>query len=89
MSFVRALQVLVPIFSAVCWLLLFCLFGNYVTTRFEDESNAVYQLDWYLMPLDMQKNLPMFITSAQKSVYLRGFAGAQCTREVFKQVLIN
>ena len=83
------MQLLVPILTAVFWLYLFCYFGNHVTQRFEDVADIVYQLDWYMLPLDLQSNLPIFIALAQKKVVLRGLGGTQCTFEIFKQIMKN
>lgn len=70
-------------------LYLYCHFGDQVTQRFEDIGDAVYQIDWYALPLDMQKNLPMVIALTQKRVFVRGFADTRSTREVFKKVTFN
>lgn len=60
-----------------------------MTQRFDEVADELYKLAWYKLPLDEQKNLPMMIALSQKSVYLRGFASAQCTHEVFMKVIIN
>lgn len=39
-----------------------------------------------MLPLDMQKNIPMIICLAQKEVHLQGFGSAHCMREVFMKV---
>lgn len=68
------------------WLYVFCYFGDKLTDRYACVGNQIYQFDWYLVPIDMQKCLPVILTVAQKNVYLRGSFGAQCTRDTFKKV---
>lgn len=70
-------------------LYIFCHFGDQVTQRFEMIGDNVYQLAWYMLPLDVQKQLPMVIALAQKRVYVRGFADTRSTREVFLKVGIQ
>lgn len=60
--------------------------GNKVTHRFLDIGKAVSGLAWYELPLDIQKNMPMIISTSQKPIFLRGFANTQCTLEVFMNV---
>lgn len=60
-----------------------------MTLRFESFGNSMYQLDWYMLPLDIQKDLPAVIAMAQKNVFIRGFAGTHCSREIFKEVIIK
>lgn len=76
------------IFLIVTTLYLFCYFGGQVTQRFEDIGNVLYQLDWFLLPLDLQKILPIVIALTQKRVFVRGFANTRSTREVFIKVNI-
>lgn len=84
--FTSSLQTLVLILLIMVSLYLYCHFGDQVTQRFEDVGDAVYQIDWYALPLDMQKNLPMVIALTQKRIFVRGFADTRSTREVFKKV---
>lgn len=79
-------QSVCAISSFVGALYLFCYFGDQVTQRFEDVGDSVYELSWYLLPLDMQKRLPMVIALTQRRVFVRGFADTRSTREVFRKV---
>lgn len=65
----------------------FCHYGEHLTVRFNDVSLAIYRLSWYEFPLKIQKDLVLFIGAAQNGVFLRGYAGTTCTRDVFKKVL--
>lgn len=77
------LQSITIIQMTVITLYLFCYFGDLVTQRFDDVGEGVYQLPWYLLPLELQKHLPMVIAVAQKRVVFRS------TREVFRKVSIH
>lgn len=79
-------QVFVPLGVQIFWLFMFCYFGDRITQRFEDISDILFQMKWYQFPIEMQRNMPLFIALTQKRVYLEGLAGAQCTCEVFKKV---
>lgn len=79
-------QLWVPAWVDFFLLYIFCDFGTQVTQRFEDIANDVYNLQWYLLSLDMQMNLLTMITLGQKNVYIRGSGGIRCTRDTFKQV---
>lgn len=81
------LQSLSAMNSITIALYLFCHFGDQVTQRFEDVSEAVYQLSWYSLPLELQKHLPTVIAMSQKRVFVRGFADTRSTREVFRKVI--
>lgn len=61
--------------------------GESVMQRYENISRSVYQLNWYLLPLETQRKLPTILAMAEKNIYLRGFARFHCTRAVFFQVL--
>lgn len=64
---------------------LFCHFGGKMTQRFEDVGNAVYQLLWYRLPLNMQNDLRMMILLSQKNIYVRGYGDTRSTHSVFKK----
>lgn len=77
------------IFVTLFPLYLLCDSGDKVTQRFEQLGDAVYVLDWYKCPLDMQKDLGTVIALAQKRVFVQSFADTRSTREVFKKVKSN
>ena len=74
------------ILALISWLYVFCEFGHQVTQRFDDLHDTVFGMAWYLLPLEMQKTIPMIISMAQKEVHLEAFGGVHCTREVFMKV---
>lgn len=73
----------------VFWLYLFCHFGSHVTERFEHIGTELYQVNWHLLPLRIQRKFPIIISMAQQNVYLQATDGTKCTRETFKKVSMN
>lgn len=67
-------------------LYIFCHIGDILTQRYEDVGTITYNLDWYLYPLDAQKNMLLMMKLANRKVYLKGFGEIGCDRENFKQV---
>lgn len=69
------------------WLYLLCHFGNDLTQNFEGIGTAAFYIEWYLMPLDAQKCMPMILGSAQNNVYLCGLAGTLVRGKTSKRSL--
>lgn len=64
-----------------------CELGERGGNLFIDISIEVDQLDWYLLPLNIQKMLPIVIVNTKQSVVVRCFGSVACTRCQFKKVL--
>lgn len=67
-------------------LCLFSIFADYITSRFQSLGDIIYQINWYVLPVDMQKNLQSVIAMSQKRVFVRGYADVRSTREAFRKV---
>lgn len=83
---VEILQIGLQVIASMFPIFLFCHFGGKITEQFEEIGNAAYQLEWYRLPLDMQKHLQIVIALAQKPIYIRGFGDTRTTHSVFKKV---
>lgn len=70
-------------------LFLFCYSGTQVTERFNDIGDEVYALEWYVLPLNLQRNIPMIMALSNQEIYLRGLGGYHYTHETFKKVNKN
>ena len=57
-----------------------------VTGSFADLNDAIYQLDWYTFPSEIQRMLPTLLMNAQQEVIIKGFGNMICKRETFKTV---
>lgn len=75
-----------PIFVNIVWLYLFCYLGTHLTEKFSHFGDAIYQLDWYMFPMSLQKDLPIALALVQKGVFLKAYGGIGCTLEVFQKV---
>lgn len=80
------MQITIIVLTSLLPFFLFCHFGGEITEQFEGIGNEVYQLDWYRLPLDMQKDLGIIIALAQKRIYMRGYGDTRTTYSVLNKV---
>ena len=64
----------------------FCEMGEMVTDQFEKFNTKLYQCDWYLFPIEVQRMLVIFMSDTQKPVFIHGYGNILCIRENFKKV---
>lgn len=57
-----------------------------MTTAQEYIGHGIAQGNWYLLPVKLQKILPLSIIVAQNPVYIKAFGNTACTREMFNRV---
>lgn len=76
-----------PAVLCLTTLYIFCHYGDHFKEKFADLSHAIYHINWYNFPLDMQMDSMFMIGAAQNEVLLNGYAGTSCTRDVFKRVI--
>lgn len=68
---------------------LFCLVGHETTTSYENIFEKLCShWNYYELPLDIQKIIPLILMSAEKPVYLKGPIAVCCDRE-FIQIVCN
>lgn len=65
-----------------------CELGTQVKSQFKTLNSALFQLEWYLLPVELQRMLLIFMMGAQDAVLLRGYGNIECTRDAFKNVSI-
>lgn len=85
---VAAIQPAACLNVVMMWLFIYCYFGDEVTSRFDGIETKLYLCNWYLLPLPLEKCIPMIINSTHKPIYLQGFGSTSCTRESFKKVIL-
>lgn len=66
---------------------LVCELGEQISTRFEDINDDIYQMDWYLFPMKLQRHMPLILQVSQQPVGIRGFGNFAVSRETFKKVI--
>lgn len=80
------MQQFISMVTLLSGLYLFCHFGHEITQYFENIADTIYQLAWYVLPLDMQKDILLIVAFAQRRIFIRGHAGSHCNRETFMKV---
>ena len=64
----------------------FCELGEMVTKLFDKFNVRLYQCDWYLFPIEVQRMLVVFMSDTQQPVFVHASGNIQCIRENFKKV---
>lgn len=63
-----------------------CDFGHRVSSAFEETNRSICKLNWYLLPIEKWKLLPIVIAGAHQPVSFTVFGSILCSREDFKMV---
>lgn len=82
-----ALSVLV--FLSFSIIFAFCELGSQVTNQFNALDEKLCQSIWYLLPIEVQRMILIFMLDAQHAMFLRGYGNIECTRNAFKNVRIS
>lgn len=69
-------------------MLITCELGQNVNDAFDECSDMIERLDWYLFPAEVQKTLPIIINFAQQPIVFECFGSTACVRATFKYVRI-
>lgn len=75
-------------FAIVIFLLILCELPDRISTEFDDLNDMIDRFDWYLLPLEIKKLLPMVMMNTQKSFGLTYFGSYRCNRESFRKVML-
>lgn len=73
-------------FDALVLVLIPCEFGQQAGDAFGEVDDVLSQLDFYLLPIEIQRMLPKIIMYAQEPLVLQFFGSLCCTRDQFKKV---
>lgn len=65
---------------------LVCEIGHRLNNTFDEINFKIDQLDWYLLPIELKRMLPMIIGNAQQRESLKCFGSITCNRVVLKNV---
>lgn len=63
-----------------------CQCGQFVTNQFDYFDDKLYQCNWHLFPIEIQRMLVIVMTNTQRPSTVHGFANTFCTRDAFKGV---
>lgn len=68
---------------------LFCEFGEMVTNQFDLFDYELWQREWHLLPMKLQRMLILIMANTQKTTQIQGYANTLCARTAFKEVKKN
>lgn len=60
--------------------------GERVTLQFNAFNELLCQSEWYLLPLDVQRMLVIFMMDTEQPAVIQGYGNIECTRASFKKV---
>lgn len=83
------LAVSVLVFWAFAIIFAFCEMGAQATHQFHALNEELCQVKWYLLPIEVQRMMLIFMSDAQQPMFLRGYGNILCTRDAFKNVRIS
>lgn len=63
-----------------------CEIGQRLQSTFTEIEDTVYQLQWYLYPIQIQRMLIPITIYTQQTVVIQFFGSIACSREQFKKV---
>lgn len=63
-----------------------CECGQQFTDAFSHFDYVIGELDWHLLPIEIQRLLPMIIMNAQQPMMVKCYGNISCGRETFKKV---
>lgn len=78
-SFLYGLWAFILVFSC-------CELGQQFSNGFQSLEDKFYRIKWYLMPIGIQKLLPIFMLQTQNTFVVKFFGSYMCSREQFKKV---
>lgn len=63
-----------------------CEFGQRLSNAVSGIDDVLIQIDWYRLPIKIQRALPAIILYAQEPAAIDFFGSLSCSREQFKKV---
>lgn len=75
-------------FLSFSFIFIICECGEKVCNAFNEINKEIDKLDWYLFPIEIQRNLPMLIIISQKPVIIQGYGNIWYNREAFKNAAL-
>lgn len=85
-NWIESIRPLTLIFWSIAANFLLCTFGEQVSNQLDAITNAIYQCEWYLFPVEVQKMSLTAMTATQQPVIFCGFGNILLARNTFKMV---
>lgn len=67
-------------------ILIYCYLGKISTESYEEMSDCVYKMKWYVLPIELQKFFILMIANMEKSLQYHGFGVIDLNLETFTKV---
>lgn len=80
---------MVQILYSFIVMLISCDLGQRINLAFDECGEIIDQFDWYRLPIEIQRILPIIINFAQQPVDIKCFGSAACDRDTFKFVIMT
>lgn len=74
------------IFWSFALIFIYCEFGERVNAGFANLCDVIGQFNWCLLPINIQKLLPVAIGGVQRPINIQGYGNFPCNRKAFKNV---
>lgn len=72
------------------WAFMMVLFASEIGQRFsntfEKIDDKINEFDWYLLPMEVQRILPIIMINTQRPTFITCFGSSTCSRDTFKKV---
>lgn len=88
MDFVALFTALTYVCSAFVAVLIMCELAQRGCDLFNNIDDKLVQLNWYLLPSEIQRILPLVMHVVQQTVEIKCFGSISCNRDTFKKVNI-
>lgn len=75
-------------FWSFAFIFIFCYFGQSIRGQFNQLNDVIYEFEWYLYPVEIQRMIPTILIATQNTPSLKGFGNVNCTHETFKKVCL-
>lgn len=63
-----------------------CELCQHLNIAFEECGEMFEDIDWYMLPIDIQQRLPLLLNFTQQSFEVTCFGSIACDRDTFKSV---
>lgn len=70
-------------------LFLYCFFGKVATESYRKMVDSLYEANWQILPIELQKYFILMIGNAQRPLYYSGFGVAVLNLKTFCKVRVS
>lgn len=71
------------------FLYLICHLGEIVTNAYFNLNSSIYNVSWYLCPVEIQKCILPMLLAAEQPIYFNSIASLNCSHDTFKRVKLR